>query len=433
MMKRRYFIFGFISITLIPFLSGCSNNKVLIEVMVLQNSIPGRLLKRFEEEFKGDFKDESLVFKPTNQLQALFDLLLKLQNKFETNNVDNNEGFKLPKLEFPQINLFANQNQKSLPPGLVTLGDYWLAKAIGENLIQPMKVDNLSGWQGLPLNYRNLVRRDAQGNLDNSGGVWGAPYRWGCVMIAYRSDKFKSLGWFPQDWSDLWRDDLRGRISLFAQPREIIGFILKKLGYSYNIEDLSTVSNLKSELEAFHSQVKLYDSLNYLQPLIIGDTWVAIGWSSDILPILERYPNVKAVIPISGTSLWADLWVKPFSDSVSGNGSVDDSNSNFAPDSNANTDSVSENLPESLSESHSAALDKWIDFCWQEKSAISITRFTSAASPIILNMDDSKLPQGMKKNSLLNPSNDVLANSEFLLPLSSEVLQQYSDLWQSLG
>lgn len=65
------------------------------------------------------------------------------------------------------------------------------------------------------------------------------------------------------------------------------------------------------ELKTLNQQVKFYDSRNYLQPLILGDTWLAVGWSTDIIPLIERYHNIKAVIPLSGTSLWADIWVKP--------------------------------------------------------------------------------------------------------------------------
>lgn len=37
--------------------------------------------------------------------------------------------------------------------------------------------------------WQQLVSRDPQGRLDPRGQVWAAPYRWGCLLIAYRSDK----------------------------------------------------------------------------------------------------------------------------------------------------------------------------------------------------------------------------------------------------
>lgn len=41
----------------------------------------------------------------------------------------------------------------------------------------------------------------------------------------------------------------------------------------------------------------------------MGDVWVAVGWSSDVLPVVKRMSNVAVIVPKSGASLWADLWV----------------------------------------------------------------------------------------------------------------------------
>lgn len=38
--------------------------------------------------------------------------------------------------------------------------------------------------------------------------------------------------------------------------------------------------------------------------------WVAVGWSTDVIPIAKRSSNVAVIVPKSGASLWADLWVR---------------------------------------------------------------------------------------------------------------------------
>lgn len=57
-------------------------------------------------------------------------------------------------------------------------------------------------------------------------------------------------------------------------------------------------------------QVRLFDSQYYIKAFGVGDVWVAVGWSSDILPAARRMSNVAIVVPKSGASLWADLWVR---------------------------------------------------------------------------------------------------------------------------
>lgn len=49
--------------------------------------------------------------------------------------------------------------------------------------------------------------------------------------------------------------------------------------------------------------------MHYLKAFGVGDVWVTVGWSSDIIPIAKRMSNVTVIVPKSGASLWADLWV----------------------------------------------------------------------------------------------------------------------------
>lgn len=56
-------------------------------------------------------------------------------------------------------------------------------------------------------------------------------------------------------------------------------------------------------------QVRLFDSQHYLKAFRAGDVWVAVGWSSDVLPVAKTMSNVSVMVPKSGASLWADFWV----------------------------------------------------------------------------------------------------------------------------
>lgn len=386
-LSRRSFLTGVGVITLAHLLSGCSNNSALA-VQLLQGSIPPQLLGQFRKNWGGRM---ALDFQAQSQLQDLIELLKTWKNppKTKTNKWTN----WLP---------FLNKKTPTIPD-LVTLGDYWLTGAIERQLIQPISVEDLSGWQQLPELWQNIVKRDRQGKLDKNGQIWGAPYRWGCTAIVYRKDKFEKLGWTPEDWRDLWREEIRDRISLLDSSREVIGLILKKLGHSYNTADLTKIPELKTELTALNKQVKFYDSTNYLQPLILEDTWLAVGWSSDIFPLQKRYSNnLEVIIPKSGTSLWADVWVKP---------------------SQINNPTSTNDL---------SFWQKWIDFCWKPRSASEISLFTSAASPILFAMSDSDLPKDIRENKLLLPDREIIKKSEFLLPLSPETSKQYESLWSKI-
>ena len=399
MMKRRSFLVGASSLALGQLMSGCNRQQqVSLNVQLLKGSIPAQMLNEFRKGLKLPAK---LDFTPENQLNDLFKRL-KIW-KQQAGKTDNQQWLPLP---------FIGDKTPELA-NLVTLGDYWLEKAIQEKLIQPLDPEDGKGWQQLPPRWQELVRRNDQGQLAKNGQVWGAPYRWGTTVIVYRRDKFEELGWIPKDWSDLWRPELRDRISLLDQPREVIGLTLKKLGLSYNHKNLSQVPNLQEELLKLHQQVKYYSSDNYLEALLLGDTWLALGWSTDVLSVRSSYRQIEAVVPLSGTALWTDIWVQPTS---------------LSPSSNLERTSASPKPPADVNPNVSLA-QQWIEFCWQPQSAKEISVLSNAASPIFAEVESTKLPKDIQENHLRLPDSSIVKKSEFIEPLPQEVSKEYEKLW----
>ena len=69
------------------------------------------------------------------------------------------------------------------------------------------------------------------------------------------------------------------------------------------------ISDTDLNVELLDLQVRLFDSVHYLKSFGVGDVWVAVGWSSDIIPAAKRMSDVAVIVPKSGASIWADLWV----------------------------------------------------------------------------------------------------------------------------
>ncbi|AVZ30578.1 spermidine/putrescine-binding periplasmic protein [Nodularia spumigena UHCC 0039] len=383
-MDRRSFLLGASGLALSQFLFGCGDsNQTKLNIQLLKGSIPSQIVRQFRQSLQ---QQVQLNFSPVEQIQDLFKQLQGWQDKSKTTD----KPFWTRFIPF-------RKSPPAVASDLVTLGDYWLKAAIEQKLIQPLEeaeIKQLKHWSALDKTWQQLVTRDNQGNLDTQGNVWAAPYRWGSTVIVYNRQKLQSLGWTPQDWSDLWRDGLQERISIVDQSREVIGLVLKKLGESYNTENLDTIPNLENELRALNQQVKFYSSNNYLEPLIIGDTWLAVGWSSDIIPVLARYPQLAAVIPKSGTAIWADLWVRP---------------------TGVKKDTFS---------------SQWIDFCWQPNIAKQISLLTRSNSPTFPNITSSERQEAFR--SLLQSNREVFDQSEFLHSLPLLAIEQYESLFAKI-
>ena len=130
--------------------------------------------------------------------------------------------------------------------------------------------------------------------------------------------------------------------------REVIGLVLKKMGQSYQQENLverqDLFSTLTQELKSLNFQVLTYSSENYLQSLLADDTLAAVGWTSDMYKAKRQNPTLKVVIPQDGTALWSDLWVMPKGESL-------------------------------------IASAEWMNFCLTPAIAAQITSLTDAVSP----------------------------------------------------
>ena len=359
-LSRRQFLGGATALGLSQTLGACQALTTSLGVQFLKNSIPPQLLNRFQREFP-DLPP--IAFQTLPQLKDLADGLSK----------------------------------PSKPQSLVSIGNPWLSQAIRQQQIQPLDPQAWPQWPKLARRWQELGRRDSQGLPSPQGKLWGVPYRWGTTLMVYRRDVFRALGWWPQHWSDLWRPELAQRLALINQPREIIGLTLKKLGHSYNTSQPQAIPQLRPALQALQRQVRFYSARHYLQALLLKDVWLAVGWSNEILPLLKTEPDLAAVIPRSGTALWADLWVAPAA---------------LAPNS---------------------PLATWLNFLWEPSSANQISLSGGGVSPRLETLSREQIAPAVAQNALLNLPAALLDRSEFIHPLAAASEQEYRQLWQELA
>nr|XP_010933057.1 uncharacterized protein LOC105053546 isoform X1 [Elaeis guineensis] len=309
------------------------------------------------------------------------------------------------------------QPKSAMAADIVSVGDSWLSHAISGGLIEPMKDVDREHWFNILGNkWKVYLCRNNKGDLDSNGYVWGVPYRWGTMVIAYKKNKFRKHNLRPiEDWGDLWRPELAGKISMVDSPREVVGAVLKHMGASYNTKDIESQviggrEAVLHNLTMLQRQVRLFDSVHYLKAFGAGEVWVAVGWSSDVIPSAKRLSNVAVVVPKSGTSLWADLWAIPYA-------------TRFA------TDQIGGRV-----RSPSPLVNQWLEFCLQTARGLPFQQeVVPGASPFTLDhppLEGSQEPGKRRPKLDTNliegiPPLDILAKCEFLEPLSEKALEDH--------
>jgi putative spermidine/putrescine transport system substrate-binding protein len=371
--------------------AGCqARGETVLRLMALKGTVPLQLPKQFQQSGGG-----AVDFKQMRQLRDLFASLQQWKRQ-TTGEV------KTPKGLLPWAVPLVGTPAEAMVPDLVTIGDFWLTLAIRQKLLQPMNVDKIPTWQTLDPKLKALVTRNDRGELAADGQVWAMPYRINSTVLVYRKDVFADRKLpIPADWSDLWRSDLKGRISLLDQPREVIGLTLKMLGKSYNTTDLGSVSELKSKLAELHHNAKFYSSTHYLQPLTLEQTWVAMASSTDALLMMRRNPKLAAVFPKRGTALSADLWVQP---------------------------ALAEKAE--ASEALSQTIAAWCEYCLSVDRAAQISQLMQGMSPSLAQVP--QISEALRGSGLLVPEGDSLGRSEFLLPQLGQTVDQWRSVWETM-
>ncbi|XP_061353803.1 uncharacterized protein LOC133298517 [Gastrolobium bilobum] len=311
----------------------------------------------------------------------------------------------------------------ALAADIVGIGDSWLKFAITKAIIEPIRDVDQEWFKGLDEKWKVYLRRNCEGEIDPNGEIWAAPYRWGCMVIAYKTNKFQKHKLAPiEDWADLWRSDLAGRISMVDSPREVVGAVLKYMGASYNTNDINLEVDggrdaVKLNLDLLAKQVRLFDSVNYLKSFGAGDVWVAVGWSSDVIPVAKRMSNVAVIVPKSGASLWADLWAIPAASRIQ-------------------TNRIGGRV-----RGASPLIHQWIEFCLQSARALPFKQeVIPGASPSLLQGHSANVPVELTKGRpKLNtnlvegaPPPEIVERCEFLEPLSNSTLSDYRLLLASI-
>ncbi|MFE4107752.1 extracellular solute-binding protein [Almyronema epifaneia] len=391
-MKRRSLLVATAALATNALLSACSQTDTdALKIELLANSFPPQLLRVFRQEL---LTTQSCEFDSQEQMSELY---AQLQRWVKVS--------AEPSSRWP-IRSPIRRSTTPTPADLVTLGDYWLTSAIQQALIRPFSAAQVQSWPELSPRWSELVKRDRQGYLAPAGEVWGVPYRWGSLALVYRDRPFESLGWQPQTWQDLWRPELRGKISLPNHPRIVIGLVLKQLAQSANSSNFAAfLPQLTASLQSLHRQVKFYSSNHALQALVSNDTWLAVGWTTDVLPVMQQYRQLRAAIPPSGTLLTADVWVQPA-------GAIAETGSDVSPLSDLG--------------------QQWLAFCWRADVATQLSLSTYGASPRFATRSDASLPPALRNHPLLLPGADIFAKSEFLQPLPTDSEQAYAQLWAEI-
>ncbi len=262
--------------------------------------------------------------------------------------------------------------------------DYMVRQMIDLEMLTKIDQSRLPGLANL--------RDRWQDPLYDAKNTHSVPISWGTTGFIYNSN---ALNPGPDDWDYLWenKDKLARKMTLLDDPRETIGAVLKSLGYSYNSTNPAELQEAYQKLRELKPAVRAFESFGWEDRLIAGDLVLCMTYSilGNALP--ADNPELKYVIPKSGTSVWTDTMVIP----------------KTAP----NVDAAYE----------------WINFMLDPETAAFASSELKFATPNQKAFD--LLPAELRSNTNLYPDDAMMATFEGIKDLGADN-EPYDKLWTQL-
>ena len=143
----------------------------------------------------------------------------------------------------------------------------------------------------------------------DSKNDYSIPHVVSITGIAINTDMYD-----PNDftqWSDLWRPELKGKVMLMDDTREVFHIALKKLGYSGNTTNLKEIQEANEELKALMPNVLGFNSSNPAAPYLSKSSGIGMLWNGAAAAMQRSGFPLAFVYPKDGGIFWMDSLAIP--------------------------------------------------------------------------------------------------------------------------
>lgn len=154
----------------------------------------------------------------------------------------------------------------------------------------------------------DVVKEKAQydSNLD-----YAVPYFSGALGIAVNKEKVHS---YDKDWSIFERTDLKNKMTMMDDMREVIGDALKYLGYSVNSTNKKELQEAEDLIiNKWKPNLVKFDSESCGKAFASGDFYVVHGYSEVVFGEVpeEKWDTIDFFIPHKGATMYIDSMAIP--------------------------------------------------------------------------------------------------------------------------
>jgi spermidine/putrescine transport system substrate-binding protein len=158
-------------------------------------------------------------------------------------------------------------------------------------------------------NYGNVAPEVLKLCDFDPGNQYSIPYYMGAAGVAVNNTKVKQ---FDKSWSIFSRKDLKDKMVMLDDMREVMGDALKYLGYSVNSTSQTEINAARDLInKSWKPNLLKFDAEAFAKSFAAGEVWVAQGYAESIYAEVDpsKWGEVSFFIPKEGGPSYIDSMV----------------------------------------------------------------------------------------------------------------------------
>jgi spermidine/putrescine transport system substrate-binding protein len=172
---------------------------------------------------------------------------------------------------------------------------------INEGLLEKLDLSKIP-------NFKNIDPTVLSKTTYDPNHEYSVPYMMGTTGLIVNKKYLKD---YEKSWSIYERADLKGKMTLLDDMREVFGAALKYLGYSVNTTNPDEIEQAKQVILKWKENIVKFDATTYAQGVVNGEFWVVHGYPENVFQLIpeEDLENFEFFVPKEGGTLWIDSMV----------------------------------------------------------------------------------------------------------------------------
>jgi spermidine/putrescine transport system substrate-binding protein len=183
---------------------------------------------------------------------------------------------------------------------IVPSGDY-VSIMIKENMLEPIDLSRVP-------NFKNIDTMVLRRISFDKGNKYSVPYMMGGSGIAVNKTHVTQ---YDRSWNIFSRSDLKNRMTMLDDMREVLGGALRTLGYSVNSTSPEELEKAKRVVLGWKANLCKFDAEAFAKGFAAGEFWVVQGYAENVMREYDstKYSEIEFFIPREGGSAYIDNMV----------------------------------------------------------------------------------------------------------------------------